>query len=303
MNVLFPVAAQAEKDDSSVEAGFWEVDWDTKERVWNYHPYAEEDLPELAQSGKAVLHKGFRPSGVDRLPDGRTICAGWRDVRFASEDGEPMNSLSHPEFNDVHEVRYTDKGTVLICSTGMDSIFEVDPGSCEIVWSWRLWKYVGDFTPPENDYYPPKLVGKEAHKYALDPYRRAHVNYAEHIGEDLLLCSALNYGVFTVNKKTKHIKRKWTDFGEVHGPYPLNEGYLVAESGKNRIVEIDKYGKELWFYSGDLSYPKRAVPIGDNLIIADCKNARIVEVNREKEVVSEMDLPEGSAPYTVRVIE
>ncbi len=52
-------------------------------------------------------------------------------------DFELVNSISLPDFNDVHHVRPTDRGSFLVANTGLDMVLEVSPEG-EVLERWNV---------------------------------------------------------------------------------------------------------------------------------------------------------------------
>lgn len=65
-----------------------------------------------------------------------------------------------------------------------------------------------------------------------------------------------------------------------------NSTFLVADSGNNRIVEIDPSDRKVWAYETKLNQPRWAerLPNG-NTLIADSGNNRVIEVNAGGRIV------------------
>lgn len=65
-----------------------------------------------------------------------------------------------------------------------------------------------------------------------------------------------------------------------------NSTFLVADSGNNRIVEIDPSDRKVWAYETKLNQPRWAERLANgNTLIADSGNNRVIEVNAGGRIV------------------
>lgn len=168
----------------------------------------------------------------------------------------------------------------------MDSLVVLDE-DFEELWRWHMWEHVDPATRP-GEYYPDQLWYRDARNLALNPDDRYHLNYATVLegspqsGDATLLCSALNYGVFTVDMATDEVVRERTDVAECHNPCPHAGEYVVAESGADRVVALDWAERHETMFEGGLEFVKDADPIGDgDWLVTDTKNDRVLLWNED----------------------
>jgi hypothetical protein len=277
-SILFPIAAQAYKNGNIGVYGAMEVDIETGEPVWTFDSVsAGYPVAELYDTPDGVKHDGFRPSSVHRLPGGETLVAGWRRVVWVDEDGEVSREETQSQFNDIHEVQPTRHGTYLVAVTGMDTIYEFDEDWNQ-VWCWRMWDHVDPVTRP-NGYYPNLFTGADVTDMAFHPDGRYHLNYATDTGPDTILCSALNYGVFYLDRETGDVTASNTALSETHNPYEVKQGDLVVpESGRDRVIRTDMSGVTDVLFEGGLSFVKDADPLpdSDRWLLTDTHNDRVL---------------------------
>lgn len=88
---------------------------------------------------------------------------------------ERIGYISIPSFNDVHHVRPTPSGTLLVVSTGLDQLIEITE-SGEVV---NRWSVVGD-DPWDGRFSPDEDYRRHA---STKPYV-AHPNHVFHIGDE-----------------------------------------------------------------------------------------------------------------------
>ena len=81
-----------------------------------------------------------------------------------------------------------------------------------------------------------------------------------------------------------------------------NGDILIADSGNwNRkgakIVEMNQSGTPIWVYTGGLVFPHAAYPVGNNIVIADTGNDRVIEINRQGKTLWDSDYFGGGKGY------
>lgn len=303
-SVLAPVSAAAHRNGYLDWYGAVEYDLETGEEVWRFDSTASRfDVAQLVQDGRVVRHRGFRPASVQRLEDGRTLIAGWQRGNVVDENGRLRDTFTHDLLNDAHEIQRTERGTYLAASTGLDTLLEFDDGF-EEVWRWHMWEHVDPGTRPP-DYYPDQLWyrGQPA-DLALSPDDRYHLNYATYLNDDEILCSALNYGVFVVDRESGEVVRERTDLDECHNPRRVDDGLVVPESGADRVVRVDWSDETETLFEGGLSFVKDADPMpGDDWLLADTKHDRVlVWAEDEDEPRQSFHLGQDANPYEADVL-
>jgi hypothetical protein len=305
-SVLAPVSDPAYKEGHLDWYGAVELDADTGEEVWRFDAAASGlDVCRYYQHGDVVRQRGFRPSSVQRLDDGRTLIAGYSRGVVVDEDGDIRTTFTHELLNDLHEVQRTPAENYLLASTGMDTLLLLD-GEFEELWRWHMWEHLDDATRPTG-YYPDDVWHTDTREMAMSPDDRYHLNYATVLedgaatgGDRRLLCSALNYGVFTVDIATGAVVGEYTGLEECHNPRRLDGEYAVAESGRDRVVVVDFDGGQRTLFEGGLDHVKDADPVDDGgtWLLADNKNHRVLLWDEgDPEPSRTFDLGEGAYPY------
>lgn len=311
-SILAPVSPEAYRNGNLEWYGAVEIDIETGEYVWKFDAVDSRfDTAQLYQDGQVVKHAGFRPSSVQRLPDGRTLIAGWRRGIIVDEDGDVHETFTHGLMNDVHEIQRTSESTYLVAATGLDTIILLDEDFQELR-RWHMWEHVDEGTRPK-EYYPNRLWYRNPKNLAFHPDDRYHLNYATFVedthlanGSRQVLCSALNYGIFIVDMETNEITHEYTELEECHNPYQLGDTYVVPESGADRVVLIDWEQRRETLFRGELNFVKDADPIDDRgeWLIADTKNSRVLCWERgASEPAQEFYLGEGANPYEADYVE
>jgi len=296
-NALVPIAVPAYKHNNVNFFGAIELNIETNSIVWSFDALSE-GLEASEIEGEDILeYTGFRPASVQRLDNNNTVISGWSRIVVVDENGEIIQIYTHPRFNDIHETKFTDNDTILVASTGADEILEFNK-EFEVIWRWKMWEHIDD-TP--NHYYPSEIPeADDIRNLAFGPDYRFHINHAQYIDDDLILASALNHGIFVINKETDKIVNQFTELDECHNPYLLEDGTIVvAESGKDRIVKVDDNVIDEVMFEGEMNFVKDADKVKDDIwIISDTKNSRVLYWKKDEDNPRAIiNLPEKSLPY------
>lgn len=298
-SILVPIAEFAYKNGHLDFYGATELDVTTGDPVWCFDS-TSTNLPiaTLFETSYGVTHRGFRPCSVERLDDGRTLISGFRRAIWVDDNGTVTRREQHELMNGVHEIQRTDRNTYLVTVTGMDSIIEFD-NDWNVVWTWHMWEHVDPGTRPEN-YYPSQNTNTDVRNIAFHPDNRYHLNYATYTKNGNILASALNYGVFYIDRERGNVISEFTDVDETHNPVEVDGSVVICESGKDRVIRTDMEQVTEVLFDERLSYVKDADPLNEqgDWLIADTNNDRILIWNqRDDQPKQEFFLGEDAKPY------
>ncbi|MFC4544122.1 aryl-sulfate sulfotransferase [Halosolutus amylolyticus] len=208
--------------------------------------------------------------------------------------------------HEVHDVERLENGETAIVDTGADRAFTVDRDG-EITWEWQAEEHLTPGTPFYEAYGGPEKEGEH------DDW--THVNDIDRLENGNFQLSIRNFDVIVeVDPETDDVVDVIGTPGDhdvmarQHNPHRIEaaETIVVADSGNDRIVELDTASEErVWQYTGPpgdrLQWPRDAdrLPNG-NTLITDTRNNRVLEVNPDGEIVWQFHDPRGEVmpqPY------
>ncbi len=206
------------------------------------------------------------------------------------------------DWHEVHDADRLENGDTAIIDMGNDRAFTVNRDK-EITWNWSATDHISEGTEFYDEYGGPERNGPESDW--------THMNDIDRLDNGNFQLSIRNYDVLLeVDPETNDIvgvvgeprEREGNDpvLTEQHNPHRLeNQGtVLVADSEADRIVEVDTETDEVvWRFTGDrqsLRWPRDAdrLPNGHTLI-TDSLRFRVLEVNRQGDVVQEVEISDG----------
>jgi multisubunit Na+/H+ antiporter MnhB subunit/uncharacterized protein (UPF0248 family) len=265
------------------------------------------------------------PHDADRLPNGNTLFCTTatsqmliqasrvkNQIPINEEDSQLHKLLEVNQNGDIiweyrgladpHEVQVLPNGHLLVADTNFDRIVEINYPNKEEVWEWDPteinWTEVNPEWGPDHYFNNPIT------------YDWTHVNdvdFKSFESWDAILISLRNFDTIVEINYTaarydesdlsdaSHVTWWYGDYlnhsklFRQHNPDYLKSGnIIIADSGNDRIVEVNRTTKEqIWEYSENIRWARDADELEDgNILITDCYNNRIIEVEKEtKEIV------------------
>ena len=255
------------------------IDWSTKKVIRDY----DIKVP-------TGITKGF----------GKTfIVSEENKILVFANDFELEGIITSPLLNCTHSISVTDKG-LLCASTGLDALVELDLNS-NILFEWFATENGYD-TAPQG--VKREIDKKKDHRNVTYTTleQTTHVNSAIKVG-DYLLATFFHQG-YLVKINT------WDSSHEVvlqglknpHSIYPYKEGFMLSDTSHNQVCILDKNYKIIIEVRNQFNWVQDAVPFGNNFLIADSNNHRIVEINEAGKILDEYRFSEKLKIYQILAV-
>jgi hypothetical protein len=206
------------------------------------------------------------------------------------------------DHHEVHDADRLENGDTAIIDMGNNRAFTVARDG-EVTWNWSAVEHLGEGSEFREEYGGPTRGGPESDW--------THMNDIDRLDNGNFQLSIRNFDVLIeVNPETDEVvdvigsPRETVGedalLYEQHNPHPLEgEGtVVVANSEANEVIEVDaETGEVVWRFTGDeqsIVWPRDSdrLPNGHTLV-TDSLGFRVVEVDREGEVVWEHAVREG----------
>lgn len=231
------------------------------------------------------------PSGMC-WPDGGSIWVAsmWHDhlMSVDPQTGAVQRTISHPSFNDLHTVVAVD-GNLLVTSSGVDAVVEIDPKTGQSPWSWWAGAWP---SPVSTARVPDPEADHRGRRYAtLD--RALHLNSAVLWGDEVLVSAFHTGEILGVSRESGRARtcRDGLDHPHALAWAGTDDSLLCCESARGQVRVLD--GQDLTdkvCLSPGLRWVQSACVSGrDTLIFADNPHfgagrraqgpARLVEVD------------------------
>ncbi len=213
------------------------------------------------------------------------------------ENGEVVWELEGLGF--PHEVEELPNGHLLIADAYYDRVIEVNYPDKDIVWEWNAreinWEKINPDWGSEHYYNNPINF---AFTHINDVDYKLYDNYSACLISirEFNLIVEVNYTAEKTDRENDPDNIIWyygdyedkTLLNHQHNPDYLDNGnILIADSGNNRVIEVDYKEKEVvWEYHEGLHWPRDADDLGDGtILITDAQNNRIIKIDKEKKTV------------------
>jgi outer membrane protein assembly factor BamB len=271
-------------ESSCVENRVIEVDYDTKEIVWNYSWYGERihnsdvhDADRLSNGNTAIADMANEraivvdPNGsvvwewraIEQLDANSSYQQRFDDARLPpSTEDEHMAMKREDAWLHMNDVDRLENGNIQLSLRNEDTVIEVDRESKEIV----------------------RVIGVPGNHSIL--YEQHNPIRLEHAGT-VVVADSENDRIVELDVETNEIV--WQYGGSQKLTWPrdgkrfANGNMLITDSRAGRLVEIDRNGSVVWEVT-DLGNPYTAVRIGYGEDPAEAPSGRVLTGSVENDV-------------------
>ncbi|UPV75305.1 aryl-sulfate sulfotransferase [Halorussus limi] len=228
------------ESDQCIEAKVLELDYETKNVVWNYSWYDEKithhevhDVDRLENGNTAVVDMGNDRAFVVNESGG--IVWEWQaenhlgeGTAFRERYGGPPNHGGETDWTHVNDIDKLENGNFQLSIRNFDVVIEVDPETKNIT----------------------NVVGAPGKTEVLD---HQHNPYKLRNGT-VLVADSENDRVVELNATTDEVVWQYGGRGLLHWPRDAdrlpNGNTLIVDTFNNRVVEISPRGEVVWKYEG-----------------------------------------------------
>jgi len=234
--------------------------------------------------GSEIAYVNVRtPMGICLSENRDSLFTGSDHWIYEIRNGQVVRELNNNLFNCIHGISLTSRNTLLVASTGVDAILEVDPERPrENLWHWFA---------PENGFpiskngeirtldYSKKLQGVEF----STPLHTTHLNSILQKSRDKIFAVFFHQGsLVEIDKRTNRATILLSGLKNPHGIKSSNNEYLVSDTKGNRVFILDKNFKIQKQISSDFDWVQDAIFTQErDVIVADSNNGRLILWKRE----------------------
>lgn len=248
------------------------------------------------QNKKILRKKHIKtPTGFDLEKDDIYINTSGNSINQLSKNLVTKKKIVNPLLNDLHSLSVTKNNSLLVSSTGLDAIIEIDRVGNEL-FSWFATEHGYDIDPKKRKR---EINKKINHRYKIYPTLKqtTHLNSAIYIGKTryfpkTIYCSLFHQGeIIAIDKDTKTCKTVLKHLNHPHSIYKIGKIIIFSDTENNSLVltdlnfdKIKKVKLAGFDWIQDASLLKNG-----NLLICDANNNRIVEFNlKNKKIVNQL---------------
>lgn len=208
------------------------------------------------------------------------------------QNGKIVKRSGNNLFNDIHSLSESSQGNLLIVSTGIDGILEVNPDKVsEVIWDWLATENGYQNDPSGNI----RVIDRNFNYQSIEtstPEHTTHINSCVEVSPGLILATLFHQGeVILINKSTKKAKVLYNGLRNPHFIRKISSGYIVSDTSNNRAILLTKDFKFDQIIESDVDWLQDAIELNSGeFLLADSNNNRIIRVNRKGEIIDALRL-------------
>jgi hypothetical protein len=212
----------------------------------------------------------------------------YNQIKIVSH-GKIIGSINNRLFNDLHGLAKNQKGNLLVVSTGIDAIIEINPKKPEKpIWIWLATKHGYDTTPSGKK----RIIDLNKDYRNVDtctPQHTTHINSCLEIKPGKVLATLFHQGeLIEINKKTGKTKTLVSNLKSPHHIRYCRNRFILSDTRNQRVLFLNKNYKIIKILKGTYNWVQDAILTHDgNIIIADSNNARVVKIDISGEKIGE----------------
>jgi len=202
--------------------------------------------------------------------------------------GQIIDSFSHPLFNDIHTITNSFEGNLLVVSSGVDAILEIDiQNPKKIIWNWLATEHGYNSTPDGRS----RKINKNR------DYRKissATLDHSTHINSCLsfkrgkILATLFHQGALVeIDKKSGKVNTLLAGLRAPHHVRKWNKGFMVSDTLNKRVLFLDSKYKVVKETKGDFNWVQDALQFTKGVIIGDSNNGRLVKTDINGRILEE----------------
>lgn len=214
------------------------------------------------------------------------------------QHGQRTSTFDNPLFNDLHGLSRSLDGTLLVCSTGTDTLLELDLGNPNsVLWDWLAtengFAVRGDGkvrTVNRSENYQDQVT--------TTPEHTTHINSSLNHRPGKILATLFHQGeLVEIDYQTKRSRTVLGGLQSPHGIRRRSEGYLVCDTRGNRLLLLKEdlsLEREIHLHGFDWVQDAIEIRSLDGYLIADSNNGKLVLVGEDGEERSRFEYSKNS---------
>ncbi len=191
-----------------------------------------------------------------------------------------VGEISHPLFNDIHTLTSSFNDNLLVVSTGVDGILEIDlKNSGRITWDWLASEHGYDSTSD----------GRERRIDRDRDYRKitsatfdhsTHINSCLCLRQSKLLATLFHQGqLIEIDRDSGNNRVVLSGLKSPHHIRAWRDAFMLSDTRNGRVLLLDRDYNIVKAVKGDYNWLQDAVWFDDKILIGDSNNARLVKTD------------------------
>ena len=212
------------------------------------------------------------------------------------KNGKIVGVLSNNLFNDIHHLSESIQGNLLVVSTGVDGIIELDFANAKkTLWDWLAPEHGYDKTPGGQKRMIDRTINYQKVS-TITPLHTTHVNSCLEYKKGKILATLFHQGtLIEIDKRSKKSNVVLQGLKCPHFIRTTREGYLVSDTLNNRVFILDRSLRRKKIFKGDYNWLQDTIELSDgSFLLGDSNNARIVHLDSRGRKLDIFQMPQNS---------
>lgn len=199
------------------------------------------------------------------------------------ESGQCVQTLNNPLFNDLHTCVPSLSGNLLVATTGIDAVLEVDfDNASKVYWDWLATEHGYDTTVAGNV----RVIDRQFNYQpvlTVTPEHTTHINTAINDRPNRILATLFHQGeIIEIDMSSKQSRVLLSGLKSPHNIRPRSGGFMVSDTRANRVLLLDGNFAIEREITGMFDWVQDALELDKNLgyLIADSNNDRLMLFDR-----------------------
>lgn len=213
--------------------------------------------------------------------------------------GVCVKELNNPMFNDLHTITVSESGNLLVTSTGVDALLEIDfDDASKVYWDWLATERGFDKTPSGDPRYISRSVNYQK-VVASTPEHTTHINTALNDMPNRVLATLFHQGaLIEIDMVSKHCHALLTGLKSPHNIRRREGGYILSDSRANKVLLLDDQFCVEREITGGFNWVQDALELGDHsYLVGDSNNDQIIRIDKRGKVIANLPWEKGSRKF------
>lgn len=207
--------------------------------------------------------------------------------------GHSVGSLDNSLFNDLHTITKSSSGNVLIVSTGIDAILEIDLRTPhEVAWDWLATEHGYNITPSGKT----RAIDRKfdyRKEMISTPEHTTHINTAINDIDNRVLATLFHQGqLIEIDRVSKQNRILISGLQSPHNIRCRHNGFMLSDTRANRVLLLDREFQIETEIKAGFNWVQDAVEIEENgklfYLVCDSNNDKLVLLDKLGQSVSRL---------------
>lgn len=230
------------------------------------------------------------PMGLYYDPLSKSLFTGSDHWIYKISRGTISRWMDNKLFNCIHGISGATDGKILITSTGVDALLEIDLCSGALSYDWLATENGYHLQPGGKSRFIDRAVDYQGVEFSTLEHT-THVNSSLQFSHREILATFFHQGqLVKINKDNGHVEVVLSSLVNPHNIRKGKSGFIVSDTNGKRVIKLNENLQVCGEISGDYNWIQDALQLDDGrFVIADANNGRVVLTSESGNILNELD--------------